>query len=385
MPITNYTLPQATAQFAESLRNRAIASRIVNRDFDPAPVNLGDTINVRFAAAQAPQAVTPGHLPTAAQATSVSTVPLVIDQLWERSMALTDKDVGEIEDGAAPQQMVQMGIDLVEKVNSDIYAAAIAQAGSAVGTAGTNPFATDEGIYLDALQRLIERRAPVDGQVAVLRPDAWRRAIQVPNLVQADRRGGATSPLRTGDLDASFGAPIAVDQLIPRTTTGALGAGALTLNGATAAGATSISIAKGAGANFVAAAGDVITIVGASQKYVIAAPVTIVQGANTTVQLTVPLQESLAGSVSITVDGVGSTYSNSLVMHRDAVTFASRRLNELTVDGQNPANVFVYTDPLTGMVLRAEISRQHYQSKLAFSVLYGIRVIRPELVVRLLG
>lgn len=385
MPITNYTLPQATAQFATSLRNRAIASRIVNLDFDPAPVNLGDTINVRFATAQAAQAVTPGHLPTAAQEMLQSTVPLVVNQLWERSMALTDKDVGEIESGATPQQMVQMGIDLVEKVNADIYGAAIAQAGSAVGTAGTNPFATDEGLYLDALQRLIERRAPIDGQVAVLRPDAWRRAIQVPNLVQAERRGGATSPLRTGDLDASFGAPIAVDQLMPRTTTAALGAGALTLNGAPSAGALTISIAKGAGAAFAAAAGDVLTIAGASQKYVIATAISMTAGGNTVVALTVPLQEALAANAAVTVDGVGSTYSNSLVMHRDAVTFASRRLNELTENGQNPANVFTYADPLTGMVLRAEITRQHYQSKLAFSVLYGVRVIRPELVVRLLG
>lgn len=385
MPITGYTLPQVTAQFAVSLRARALATRIVNRSMDPAPVQLGDTLNIRFALPQAAQPVTPGHLPVAAQTPQSTNVPLVIDRFFERSMVLTDKDVGEIEAGAPPQQVTQMGIDLAEQVNSDVYAAMVVQAGSAVGTAGTNPFQTDEGPLLDALQRLEEARAAAAGRVAVLRPDAWRRAIQVPNLVQADRRGGGGNPLVTGELDASYGAPLAVDQLIPRTTTNAIGAGAITVNGVNAAGATSLSLAKGAGANWSARAGDVLTIAGQPQPIVLAADIVVAQGSNTLVQITAPLPVATVGGEAVTVVGAGTTYSNNLVFHRDAVLFASRRLQELTVDGRNPADTYTYTDDVTGLVYRAEIQRQHYQSALRISCLYGVRVVRPQLVQRLLG
>lgn len=385
MPITAYTLPQVTAQFALSLRSRSLATRIVSRSMDPAPVALGDTINIRFSVPQAAQAVVPGHLPVAAQTPAKTTVPMVVDRFFERSMVLTDKDVGEIEAGAAPQEITQMGIDLAEQVNSDTYGVMNAQAGSSVGTAGTNPFATDEGPLLDALQRLEEQRAPGAGRAAVLRPDAWRRAIQVPNLVQTDRRGGGGNPLVTGDLDGSYGAPLAVDQLIPRTTVNALGAGALTVNGVNAAGALTISIAKGAGANFSAQAGDIISIAGQPQTYVIAAAVTIVSAANTAVSITMPLALATAGAEAVTAIGAGTTYSNNLVFHQDAVLFASRRLEELTVDGRNARNTFTYTDDLTGLVFRAEIQPQHYQSALRISCLYGVRVVRPALVVRMLG
>lgn len=385
MPISGYTLPQVTAQFAVSLRARALASRIVNRSMDPAPVAIGDTLNIRFAVPQAAQAVVPGHAPVAAQTPAKTTVPLVIDRFFERSMVLTDKDVGEIENGAAPQEITQMGIDLAEQVNADIYNAMNLQAGSSIGAAGTNPFATDEGPLLDALQRLEEERAPSAGRAAILRPDAWRRAIQVPNLVQADRRGGGSNPLVTGVLDGSYGTPMAVDQIIPRTTSNALGAGALTINGVNAAGALSISIAKGAGANWSARAGDILTIAGQTQTYVIAADTTVVQGGNTSVPLTMPLRVATAGGEAVTAMGVGTTYSNNLVFHQDAVLFASRRLQELTVDGRNPADTWTYADDLTGLVYRAEIQRQHYQSALRISCLYGVRVVRPAHVVRLVG
>lgn len=42
-------------------------------------------------------------------------------------------------------------------------------------------------------------------------------------------------------------------------------------------------------------------------------------------------------------------------------------------------------DPQTGIVLRLEVSRQHKQIVWEFDILYGARLVRPELAVRILG
>jgi hypothetical protein len=383
----NLFVPQATAQFAEVLRNRALASRIVSRDLDGAPASLGDTLNVQFSVPQEPAAVTPGYQPTEPQYMAPARVPIPIDKMFERSMVLTDKELAQIEAGHAPQEMTQMAVDLAEKVNKDIYAAAVIGAGTVFGTAGTNPFATDEQPMLDALQFLAENKASAAGQYGVLNPAAYFKALKVSNFVQADRRGDAQNPLVSGDIGGAYGAQFAMDQLIPSQVTAAVGAGAMTINGVFAAGAKSISIAKASGASFVAKAGDAISIVGQPYPFVIAEAVTIAHNANTTITLTRGLDNATAGGESVTLAGSSSnaTSKNSLVMHRDAVKFVSRPLNELTVAGINPADRYVFNDAATGLSIRAEIQRQHYQTKLSFSILYGCKTVRPELVARLLG
>jgi hypothetical protein len=384
MPNT-FPLVQASAQFAKILRANSLATRVITNDVDGPAVGFGDTVNVRFSVPQTPVAITPGHLPTAAQDVAPTSVAVVVDQFFERSMAVTDKEATEIQAGYVPMEMEQMGADLANQMNTFIYRRLIEGSSRAFGTAGTNPFATTEDTYLDAMQYLIEQLAPMGQTVGVLRPDAWRRAIQVPNLVQADRRSTAGSPLVTGNLDMSYGAPLAVDQLVPTRATAALGAGALTANGVNALGATTVSIAKGAGANVILVAGDVLTIAGHAGSYVVATGVTVTAGANTAVVLNSGLLQATAGGEVVTLIGAGTSVRHNPLFSRSAMAFASRPLTELSIGGRMGAEVFNYSDPLTGIVIRAEIERQNYQTKLKFAVLYGGRVIRPNLVTTLLG
>lgn len=378
-------LPQFTALFMDAVRAQALLTRVANRDTDPAPANRGDTVNVRLPVSRAPKDVTPSHNPEAPQAAETTPQTLILNRHRMRDMALTDKEFGEIEAGNIPQQMQQMVVDLVEDINADGYRAAIQQAGwTTNGTPGTNPFATDEAPWRAALQQLDISRAPRTGRVGIMNPAAYWAGIALPNLAQADRRGDAANPLVTGEVLASYGAAFLSDQLIANQTTGAVGTGNLTANGATAinlVGPQTISIAKGAGANFVAAAGDVITIAGHARSYVIAANVTITQGANTTVTLTAPLERAVVGGEAITVIGAGSSYGNSLVMHGEGLMFSSRPLADL----EDSATTYSLRDEQTGLSLRAEIVRQHKQTAVQVDCLWGWRVVRPLYVGRVLG
>ena len=375
-------LPTYTARFMAAVRAQAILTRVVNRDVDPVPAQRGDTINLRLPVSIAPVAVTPGAVQVAPQAATTTPVTLTLDRWYERSMGLTDKENGDIEAGNTPQQMQQMAVDLVEYINQDGYGVLNQRAGFTMNGTPTNlPYATDDAFFRNALAQFDLAKAPVGGRFAIHNPSAYWGGLALANIAQADRRGDQQNPLVSGQVGPFLGVPFLGDALLVSQTTGALGAGALTANGVNALGATSISIAKGAGANYVAAAGDVITIAGHARSYVISAAATVTQGGNTSVTINAGLERATVGGEAITLVGAGSTYNNSVMFHRDAVMFCSRPLEDM----EGAGDTYTLTDEQTGLTIRGEITRQHKQVRLAFDCLWGWQVVRPLHVARILG
>jgi hypothetical protein len=291
--------------------------------------------------------------------------------------------MSDIEAGNVPQQMSQMAIDLVENINADGYATAVAGAGFAVNTAApaSTPFATSEAPFLAGLAQLDRARASRMRRVGIFNVDAYWAGLALANIAQADRRGDAANPLVTGEVVSSYGAAFLSDQLLPAQTTAALGAGALTANGVNALGATTVSIAKAAGANVALVAGDVITIGTHPRSYVVAANVTVTQGTNTNVTITQGLAVATTGGESITLIGAGTTMQNSLIMNPEGLYFASRPLMDLNGAG----NTYSLSDPQTGITIRGEIVRQNKQTALQFDCLWGWSVIRPAFIGKALG
>lgn len=381
MPITTL-LPTFTARFMGALRAQALLTRVVMRDLDPVPAQRGDTVNLRLPVAVTPTAVIPGAAPVAPQAASTTPVTLTLDRWFERTMGLTDKEVGDIESGNIPQQMEQMAVDLVEFINTDGYTIMAQRAGNAVNTnPGVLPYATNDEIFRNALAQMDIARAPTSMRFAIHNPTAYWNGLALANIAQADRRGDGQNPLVTGAVGNYLGVPFLGDQLIPSNVTAALGAGALTVNGVNAINALTISVAKGAGANVALVVGDILQIAGHARVYVVAANVTLVQAANTNVLLTVGLERATVGNEAITLVGAGTTIGNSFIFHRDAVMFCSRPLQDLEGIGET----YTLSDAQTGLTIRGELSRQNKQTKLSFDCLWGWQVVRPLHVTRILG
>ena len=91
----------------------------------------------------------------------------------------------------------------------------------------------------------------------------------------------------------------------------------------------------------------------------------------------------MATAATVQPVGVGVTaYVPNLVFHRDAFAFASRPLADIAGYGNEIASA---VDPVTGIALRLEVSRQYKQTTFSYDILYGCNVVRPEFGAKIKG
>ena len=72
-----------------------------------------------------------------------------------------------------------------------------------------------------------------------------------------------------------------------------------------------------------------------------------------------------------------------LALHKQAIAFASKPLDDVTIQGGS--EIRQISDPMSGLTLCLEISRQYKQTVAEFSCLWGSTLVRPECAVRILG
>jgi hypothetical protein len=377
-------LPTIVAQSLLALREQAIITRVINRDFENTPVAWGDVVNVTLPNTYTTSAVSPQAAPvTGADSTPIK-VPITLNQWKKVNMYLTDKEFGMITAGILPSQLSAMIRAIVNDVNSYFYGLYWKVYGFA-GTAGTVPFNGGTSADVRTVRKVLNQQlAPDDDlRALIITPSAEASAYGVSDIARWDARG-AQAALIAGQINGFMHFRWFMDQLVARHVSTALTAGAATVNGAHTVGQGStdlgrtgtVSIAKATNSSPLVH-GDILTFAGDSQTYAVQADVTLAVG-NTSVTIAPALTTAKSGGEAMTLT---ASHTANLAFHRDAIYFASRPLNDL----QGSANTFSMADPQTGLVLRAEIVRQHKQNLLELDVLYGGEVVRPELACRLAG
>jgi P22 coat protein - gene protein 5 len=372
----------------QTMRSRAVLPRLVNRGYDPAPGAKGTTVTITIPSAVTATDVVPGHTAPDTGPIVPTSKSFVVDQWKEAAFTLTDKDLMAVTMGIIPMQAAEAIKALVDAIETHLWSKVILTP-YMNGTAGTTPFAvntttglSDMSVYINARKNMNARDVPDDPRFAVINPDAAGNLLQGRQFTDASWRGD-TGGIINGAIGTKLGANWVESNKVPTNTSTALTAGALTVNGVNAAGSATVSLAKATNPAPLYA-GNTITIAtgAAAGSYRVTADTTLIVG-NTAVPITPVLRGATAGGEAVTLL---ATAVQNMLFHRDAFAFVTRPLAESTPPGADGLAAFdTIIDPVSGLVLRLELTREYKQWRWSYDVLWGASLVRDDFVQVMLG
>lgn len=367
---TTYIIPQLLAQGLLSLREQAIMPRFVNRAYETVAGEKGSTIDVPISSAIVAGAVTPSYVKPDDAGVSPTKISIALDQWWEAPFFLTDKEMLDVMSGSIPLQAQEAVKALANKVDillltlyKDVYGYA--------GVAGTTPFSTDVTEFLDARKVLNNQLAPLDPRYVVLNPDAEANALGLRAFQDASFRGD-NAGINEGIIGRKLGSTWFVDQNV---LTHAVGTMSVPGTSAVTAGLKAVTVSTATGSYVV---GDIVTLgTTDTQTYTITG---VTDTAPTTAFTIEP-----AAKVTQTAGAIlcKASHVANMVFHRDAFALATRPFA-----GADPMGLGQFSsavDPVSGLTLRLEVSREYKRTRFSYDILFGVKTVRAALAARLAG
>ena len=282
--------------------------------------------------------------------------------------------------GAILAAQIQQGIrTLVNEIEADL-AALQATASRAAGTAGATPFGTANDYTAASLARkiLVDNGAPVSDLQLVLNTAAGAN-IRGKQAAAAD--AGGDSILRQGVLLDINGMQVRESAQIQTSTAGSMSGGSTT--GTHAIGATVLTLKNATGTGTVSA-GDVITIAGDSNQYVVTSA--SFAGANpaTGDTITIAAPGLRVGFTADKVITVVASAARNMAFSKSAIILATR-LPALPDGGDLAIDRTTVTDPRTGLSFELAMYPGYRQMKYELMIAWGVKNVKPEHTALLLG
>ncbi|MGB5474113.1 MAG: hypothetical protein WBQ78_11605, partial [Gammaproteobacteria bacterium] len=249
------------------------------------------------------------------------------------------------------------------------------------GTAGTTPFASTVTDATNARKILHQQRAPRNDRRGVLDFDAEANALALSPFSDAEKIGSNGVKIE-GEIGRKYGIDWVADDAVPTHTAGSISATGGRVSSTTAAGVSTMNIGAVSTTGNIHV-GDIFTIAGNTQTYVVESTVSAIASA-TVKAITFKPGLAAQATANALID-IKATHRVNLVFHRDAFAFANRPLVASTQDMALGSQIMSMTDPQTGITLRLEVSRQYKQVVWEFDILWGSKLVRPELATRLAG
>lgn len=369
-------VPKLLAQGLLALREQAIMPRLVSGDYGSMGAQRGSVIDVpvanNFVATDVAPAVTAGS----AQDSTPTLVQIPLNQWKESAFFLTDKERLEIAEGESgmPMSVSAAVRALANAMDGHIHNQYVDVYGY-VGVAGQTPFSTIADV-VNARANLNRQLAPMDNRRMVINPDAEANALQISALSDLEKTGDQGVKIQ-GQLGRKFGFDFFQTTNVVRHTAGT--AASISVASTTAAGATSIGLIGSVGGTLVV--GDVFSVAGNTQTYVVTANATL-----SGTQAAVSFQPPLAAIASSGADvAKRASHVVNLAFNRDAFAFVNRPLAGAGNGEELGSMIMQMTDPVSGVTMRMEVTRQHRQERYALDVLYGAKTIRPQFATRVAG
>jgi hypothetical protein len=373
-------MPKILARGLLALREQAIMPRVVNLDYSSEASMKGDTIDVPIPSSLAVNAVSPSNTPPSAVDSSPTKVQISLDQWYEAQFHMTDKELVEVDrnEHFVPMQMSEAVKAMANKINTTVHNQYKGVFGF-VGTSGTTPFASAVADATNARKVLNQQLCPRTDRRMILDFDAEANALALDAFNRVNETGEQGAKIQ-GEIGRKFGFDIFTDDAIVTHTAGGSGTPLVNKVGDYAVGTTSIDV-NGLSGSTGFVVGDIVVFAGHTQTYAITVAPTASGGAQT-ITVSPALKAIVANDASVTVK---ASHVVNLGFHRDAFALAMRPLAGATSGDAYGSNMVSMTDPVTGLSMRLEVSRQHKQIVYSLDALWGVKLIRPELAVRMAG
>ena len=349
---------------------------------DPSADTLAANQNIRIPIAPANSAgkdITPAmSFPTAAFQT-IGYVTHTLSKQRAFPFSWTQEEIKSVNTGPGylslqQGQIAQAIRAAVNEIEVDCAVAAKNGASRFFGaTAGTAPVLAD---FAQAQKILDDNGAPMSERSAVFNTTAAVALRSTSNLYKVNEAGDGGNLLRQGTLGDLYGFNLRQSAQIQSTTAGAM-TGAL-VNGALSIGATALVFDTGTVNTTGIVAGDIITIAGDTNKYVVATGLAAASG---TITLAAPgLRQAAADNAAITVFG---TSARNIAFSRNAIVLSTRLPasvpNDIAIDRA------VITDPRSGISFELAMYPGFRMVHFELACAWGVTVVKPEHVAGIIG
>jgi hypothetical protein len=340
-------------------------------------VALNDTVRSFFTRTPTVGTITPSMTTPEGTDQTVDTKTLSVTQTASVKIPWTGEDIKHVNNGSGfssiyGDQIAQAMRAIVNQIESYLGGLLANGASRAYGTAGTTPFASNFNEVAQLRKILVDNGTPMDGRTTLVINSL--AGVNLRNLAQLQKvnEAGSSTLLRQGELLNLQGIAFKESAGV-NTHTAGTGAGFL-LNGAAAVKDTALIVDTGTGTLL---AGDVITIAGDTNKYVLG-----IDGTLTLATINTPgLLVAGANNTAVTV---GAGYTANVAFHQAAVELVVRPM--ATPQGGDAAiDVLTVQDPHSGLVFDIRAYKGYMKAMFDVQCVYGGKVWKPDFVATLLG
>jgi hypothetical protein len=270
---------------------------------------------------------------------------------------------------------------LVNQIEVDILTAAYQASSRAYGTAGTAPFGTagDLTDFAGVNRILDDNGAPQFGRRLIVGSAARFNLEGKQSVLFKANEAATTDLLRRRVLTEVMGFGIGYSAGVQAHVAGAMAGADINNGSGEAVGQTTLTFDGGTVNTTGIKAGDVITLAGDTNKYVVKTGSTATGG---DIVINEPgLRIAAADATEITV---GGSYTANVAFSPDALVLAARA-PALPSGGDSADDRMMVTDPVSGLSFEVSLYREYRRIRYEVAMAWGVGVVKPAHIATLLG
>ena len=341
---------------------------------------LGESVIVPVSTAMESGNVTPSMTVPEPEDFTMDNVAIQITKSRNVSFGLTGEEFQGVNNGVGANYILGENIKqavrtLVNEMEKDVAIEAAVGSSRAFGTAGSTPFASDLTDAAHIKKILDDNGAPMGGRSLIIDSTA---GVNLRSLTQLTNVGdaGTNMTLRQGELLNLFGFSI-------KESAGIYNVAQSSIEGVTLSaaeiGANELTIKAATSGSLKA--GDVITIAGDDNKYVVAE-------SNSSLSAGGKIKIAKPGLLHVVADGSSVTVvaasARNIAFTKNAIQLVTRA-PALPAGRDAAIDSYILTDSRSGMAFEVRVYQGYRKMRMEVACAWGVKVIKPEHVATLLG